>query len=157
MIFPPRCVGGNLFGEVSAVSCPSEYCVHSAYSNPYAVTPLIKATLLLSYDFLRLYVNAFAFQAALNRAIAQARTSPNTALPMGPLFDLAGTFDARFIYEAIDAANSLLGTLNSFIDPAEGLKYMPLKYYLYVIYAAVFLFKVQPLVIDTLCSANIQS
>lgn len=55
--------------------------------------------------------------------------------------DLASSPDARFIYEAIDAANSLLGTLNSFVDPTTGLRYMPLKYYLYVIYAAVFLFK----------------
>ncbi|KAH7127357.1 fungal-specific transcription factor [Dactylonectria macrodidyma] len=106
-------------------------------------TPHVKASLILSYDFLRLYINAFAFQATINRAMARARpTSPNTAPVIGPLFaDLAAAPDARFIYESIDAANSLLGTLNSFIDPVMGLKYMPLKYYLYVIYAAVFLFK----------------
>lgn len=108
------------------------------------VTPHVKASLVLSYDFLRLYINAFAFQATINRAMARARSaSPNTAPIIGPLFsDLAAAPDARFIYESIDAANSLLGTLNSFIDPVMGLKYMPLKYYLYVIYAAVFLFKV---------------
>lgn len=62
---------------------------------------------------------------------------------MGPLFaDLAAAPDARFIYESIDAANSILSILNSFIDPVAGLKYMPLKYSLFVIYAAVFLFKV---------------
>lgn len=106
-------------------------------------TPHVKASLVLSYDFLRLYINAFAFQATINRAMARARSaSPNTAPIIGPLFsDLAAAPDARFIYESIDAANSLLGTLNSFIDPVMGLKYMPLKYYLYVIYAAVFLFK----------------
>jgi hypothetical protein len=65
---------------------------------------------------------------------------------MGPLFaDLAAAPDARFIYESIDAANSILSILNSFIDPVVGLKYMPLKYSLFVIYAAVFLFKVRHL------------
>lgn len=56
--------------------------------------------------------------------------------------DLAGKSDARFIYESIDAANSLLGTLNTYIDPEKGLRYMPIKYLLYTIYASVFLYKV---------------
>ncbi|KAB5513380.1 hypothetical protein GE09DRAFT_633063 [Coniochaeta sp. 2T2.1] len=107
-------------------------------------TPHVKATLILSYDFLRLYINAFAFQATINRALARVRASSSSSstAKSGPLFsDVAGSCDARFIYESIDAANSLLGTLNSFIDPVTGLRYMPIKYYLYVIYAAVFLFK----------------
>lgn len=111
-------------------------------TNP--VTPHVKATLILSYDFLRLYINAFAFQATINRAMARVRqnSSSSSSAKSGPLFsDVAGSCDARFIYESIDAANSLLGTLNSFIDPVTGLRYMPIKYYLYVIYAAVFLFK----------------
>lgn len=93
---------------------------------------------MLSYDFLRLYINAFAFQANLNRIVRRSKKRPS-----GPLFsELAAAPDARFIYESIDAANSILCTLNSFIDPTEAFKYMPLKFYLYVIYAAVFLFKV---------------
>ncbi|KAK2052732.1 hypothetical protein LY76DRAFT_526070, partial [Colletotrichum caudatum] len=149
-------------------------------------TPLIKAGLNLSYEFLRLYINAFAFQATINRAITKARQQqqlqqqqqqqqqqnplnpqhqqqqqqqnhhPNGAeAPAGsraharqapaisnPLFaDLASTPDARFIYESMDAANSLLNILNTSVVPSTGLRYMPLKYYLYVIYAAVFLFK----------------
>lgn len=112
------------------------------------VTPHVKATLILSYDFLRLYINAFAFQATINRALSRVRqqNASSSSAPhpksSGPLFlDVAGSCDARFIYESIDAANSLLGTLNSFIDPETGLRYMPIKYTLYVIYAAVFLFK----------------
>ncbi|TEA14251.1 Transcriptional activator ARO80 [Colletotrichum sidae] len=126
-------------------------------------TPLIKAGLNLSYEFLRLYINAFAFQATINRAITRARQqqqqqiqqqnqqqqsaqqaqpATRTASITTPLFaDLASTPDARFIYESMDAANSLLNILNTSVDPATGLRYMPLKYYLYVIYAAVFLFK----------------
>ncbi|EQB54680.1 hypothetical protein CGLO_05457 [Colletotrichum gloeosporioides Cg-14] len=147
-------------------------------------TPLIKAALNLSYEFLRLYINAFAFQATINRAITRARqqqqqlqqqsqttasasssssqpqqqpqqppqqqqaqptsatTARTTTAINTPLFgDLASTPDARFIYESMDAANSLLNILNTSVDPVTGLRYMPLKYYLYVIYAAVFLFK----------------
>lgn len=105
--------------------------------------PLAKASLMLSYDFLRLYINAFAFQANLYRAVRRARRRMSSSAELKePLFsDLAGAPDARFIYESIDAANSLLCTLNSFINPETGLKYMPLKFYLYIIYAAVFLFK----------------
>ncbi|KXJ96349.1 hypothetical protein Micbo1qcDRAFT_199175 [Microdochium bolleyi] len=111
-------------------------------------TPHVKATLVLSYDYLRLYIHAFAFQAELYRASRRARRENPTSDPRGaslkpgPLFtNVATSPDARFIYESIDAANSLLSTLNSFIDPVAGLRYMPLKYYLYIIYAAVFLFK----------------
>ncbi|KAL7929181.1 hypothetical protein V8C35DRAFT_200292 [Trichoderma chlorosporum] len=107
----------------------------------HSFTPPVKASLVLSFEFLRLYINAFAFQANLNRAAARnAQLGPGKA--SGPLFsNVAGKPDARFIYESIDAANSLLSILNSFIDPVAGLKCMPLKYCLYVIYAAVFLFK----------------
>jgi hypothetical protein len=49
--------------------------------------------------------------------------------------------DARFIYEALDAAKSLLSNFNSFVDP-ETLRYMPSSYYLFIIYSAVFLYKV---------------
>lgn len=112
-----------------------------------AVTPPVKASMVLSFEFLRLYINAFAFQATLNRAVARTsqRSSSIKAQAVGTLFsDVAGNPDARFIYESIDAANSLLSILNSFIDPVAGLKCMPLKYCLYVIYAAVFLFKASP-------------
>lgn len=102
--------------------------------------------MVLSFEFLRLYINAFAFQATLNRAVSQAsqRNSGMKGQTVSTLFsEVAGNPDARFIYESIDAANSLLSILNSFIDPVAGLKHMPLKYCLYVIYAAVFLFKVR--------------
>ncbi|KAJ3547646.1 hypothetical protein NM208_g1414 [Fusarium decemcellulare] len=103
------------------------------------VVPHVKASLMLSYDFLRLYINAFAFQANLNRLVGRSKKRP-----AGPLFsELAAAPDARFIYESIDAANSILCTLNSFIDPTDAFRYMPLKFYLYVIYAAVFLFKLK--------------
>lgn len=107
----------------------------------HSFTPPVKASLVLSFEFLRLYINAFAFQANLNRAAAR-NAQEEQEKASSPLFsNVAGKPDARFIYESIDAANSLLSILNSFIDPVAGLKCMPLKYCLYVIYAAVFLFK----------------
>jgi hypothetical protein len=50
--------------------------------------------------------------------------------------------DARFIYESLDAAKSLLTTLNNFVDPEHCLRRMPSRFYLYIIYSAVFLYKV---------------
>lgn len=66
----------------------------------------------------------------------QSRSSTH---PFGS--ELAATPDARFIYDSIDAAKSLLSTFNSFVDPHETFRFMPLRYYLYVIYSACFLYK----------------
>jgi Fungal specific transcription factor domain len=104
----------------------------------------IKVTLQMSYDYLRLYTNAFAFQAAISQAISN-RPKPDDK----PLRDhLKGAFsnvgsmpDARFIYESLAAAKSYLTTLNSYVDPEKHLRYMPLRFYLYAIYSAVFLYK----------------
>lgn len=54
----------------------------------------------------------------------------------------AATPDARFIYESVEAAKTLLTTLNNFVDPEQCLRYMPSRFYLYIIYSAVFLYKV---------------
>lgn len=110
----------------------------------FTCSPPLKASLILSYEYLRLYVNAFAYQATLNRLAAQVAAAANgeqkaPAHPFGA--DIAATPDARFIYDSIDAAKSLLSTFNSFVDPRETFRYMPLRYYLYVIYSACFLYK----------------
>ena len=99
----------------------------------------MKASLLLTYDYLRLYVNAFAYQATISRALifeSDTKLPPNWPLPLiNP-----SSPDARFIYEAIDAAKSLLSTFNNFIEP-KTLRHMPSSYYLFIIYSAVFLYK----------------
>lgn len=112
----------------------------------FTCSPPLKASLIFSYEYLRLYVNAFAYQATLNRLVAQAKANadsgqPNAATvhPFGS--EVAATPDARFIYDSIDAAKSLLSTFNSFVDPYETFRFMPLRYYLYVIYSACFLYK----------------
>jgi hypothetical protein len=49
--------------------------------------------------------------------------------------------DARFIYEGLDAAKAILTTVNNFVDPERSLRFMPLRYYLYLVYAGVFLYR----------------
>ncbi|EEH15913.1 hypothetical protein PABG_06000 [Paracoccidioides brasiliensis Pb03] len=107
-------------------------------------SPHIKVTLQMSYEYLRLYTNAFAFQAAISQAL--------TSKPKGDALsqrdhlraafsNVASMQDARFIYASVDAAKSYLTILNNFVDPEKHLHFMPLRYYLYSIYAAVFLYK----------------
>ena len=105
-------------------------------------SPRLKSTLLLTYEFLRLYVNAFAYQATISRSILSERNSSD-----GPFYQLpaitAATPDARFIYESVEAAKNLLTTLNNFVDPETSLRYMPSRFYLFIVYSAVFLYKVE--------------
>ncbi|TKA60744.1 hypothetical protein B0A49_10230 [Cryomyces minteri] len=108
--------------------------------------PHLKATLLMSYDYLRLYTNAFAFQATIRRAlptiVAQAGHGPNHQSPGRIFFNNVGAVgDARFIYEGLDAAKGLLTTVNNFVDPENMLRYMPLRFYIYTIYSGVFLYR----------------
>lgn len=104
-------------------------------------TPGLKASLLLTYEFLRLYVNAFAFQATISRSIIANEDEFGGPYRQLPLINMA-TPDARFIYESVEAAKSLLTTLNNFLDAEQCLRYMPSRYYLFVVYSAVFLYKV---------------
>ncbi|PIA94108.1 hypothetical protein CB0940_07999 [Cercospora beticola] len=107
----------------------------------------LKATLLISYDYLRLYTNAFAFHATVKRALPQAQQNPeprrSTSTAPGRVFynNVGAVGDARFIYEGLDAAKSLLSMMNTFVDPEKSLRYMPLRFYLYSIYAGVFLYR----------------
>ncbi|KAM3072642.1 hypothetical protein ACMFMF_006981 [Clarireedia jacksonii] len=103
-------------------------------------SPGLKGSLLLTYDYLRLYVNAFAYQATISRALILSQgNTPSGGRPKIPQIN-ASASDARFIYEALDAAKSLISTFNNSIEP-ETLRYMPSCYYLFIIYSAVFLYK----------------
>ncbi|KAL2073889.1 hypothetical protein VTL71DRAFT_11215 [Oculimacula yallundae] len=101
--------------------------------------PSIKASLMLTYDYLRLYVNAFAYQATISRALTDQRDSQHNPNGSIPLINSTAP-DARFIYEAVNAATSLLSRFNDSVSP-ETLRHMPSSYYLFVIYSAVFLYK----------------
>lgn len=104
----------------------------------------IKVTLQMSYEYLRLYTNAFAFQAAISQALSSKTKSDAHSQRdhlRSAFSNIAGMPDARFIYESVDAAKSYLTILNTYVDPEKHLHYMPLRYYLYSIYSAVFLYK----------------
>jgi hypothetical protein len=110
-------------------------------------SPNLKATLLISYDYLRLYTNAFAFHATVKRAVSQEQSSEIYKSKRGPSVqrvfynNVGAVGDVRFIYEGLDAAKSLLSMCNTFIDPERALRYMPLRFYLYCVYSAVFLYR----------------
>lgn len=119
-------------------------------------SPPLKACLLMSYDYLRLYINAFAFQATILRALpaangssdvgtstAQRSTSGSTMQVPQRVFgnNVGAVGDARFIYEGLDAAKAILTTANNFVDPENSLRFLPLRYYLYLVYAGVFLYR----------------
>ena len=113
-------------------------------------SPNIKTTLQLSYEYLCLYTNAFVFQAAISQAIANKPkpTAGGTDTQHSLRDHLRSTFtnvgsmpDARFIWASVAAAKAYLTLLSTQIDPVQYLRYMPLRYYLYGIYSAVFLYK----------------
>lgn len=95
--------------------------------------------LLMSYDYLRLYTNAFAFHATIRRALPEGQ---NGKPSFSRVFynNVGAVGDARFIYEGLDAAKSLLTTMNNFVDAERSLRYMPLRFYLFTVYAGVFLY-----------------
>lgn len=87
----------------------------------------------MSYEYLRLYTNAFAFQAAISQALAskpKGDAHSQREHLRAAFADIASMPDARFIYESMDAAKSYLTILNNFVDPERHLRYMPLRFYL---------------------------
>ena len=107
----------------------------------------LKTTLLMSYDYLRLYTNAFAFHATVKRALPQMQgqtpSKQSSHQSPGRVFynNVGAVGDARFIYEGLDAAKSLLSMFNTFVDPEKSLRFMPLRFYLYSVYSGVFLYR----------------
>jgi hypothetical protein len=101
----------------------------------------LKCGLHLMYEYLCLYVNAFAFQAVISRAPIRHRTSADPRKMSYFPHTIMATADGRFIYEAIRAAKSLLKSIVEDIDPVSHLRYIPSRFYLYGIYSAVFLYK----------------
>ncbi|KAL2413703.1 hypothetical protein ABEF95_010709 [Exophiala dermatitidis] len=107
-------------------------------------SPHIKVTLQMSYEYLCLYTNAFVFQAAISQAVAIKPKSDAHSVRdhLRSVFSNVGAMpDARFIWASVAAAKAYLTLLGTQIDPGRYLRYMPLRYYLYCIYSAVFLYK----------------
>lgn len=109
---------------------------------PLPCSPHIKITLQMSYEYLRLYTNAFVFQAQISQAIARKKKETPLREHLRKVFSNIGSLpDARFIWGSVAAAKSLLTLLSTQIDPVKHLRHMPLRFYLYAIYSAVFLYK----------------
>ncbi|TKA38983.1 hypothetical protein B0A49_13478, partial [Cryomyces minteri] len=98
---------------------------HSVWGT-LSCSPHLKSSLILSYEYLRLYVNAFAYQATMNRMVAQSNAAAGQRRPSAAFTEVAAMPDARFIYDSIDAAKSLLSIFNSFVDPVACFRFMPL-------------------------------
>ncbi|KAF9890381.1 hypothetical protein FE257_006049 [Aspergillus nanangensis] len=104
----------------------------------------MQVTLQLSYEYLRLYINAFAFQAAISQSLVSKLKNDDQSQRehlRSTFNNVASRQDARFIYESVDAAKTYLTILVDGVHPEKHLHFMPLRFYLYGIYAAVFLYK----------------
>ncbi|KAF5661354.1 hypothetical protein FCIRC_11833 [Fusarium circinatum] len=112
-----------------------------------SVSPHLRVCLNLMQEYLRLYVNAFAFQAVIYRASTNNDTSsgsPNDFRPRASKIfpdSAMASPDARHIYEAADAAETLIRILTDDMHPEKHLRYVPARFYLYAIHSAVFLYK----------------
>lgn len=101
-----------------------------------AVSPHLKSCLTLMQEYLRLYVNAFAFQAVIYRASSKSGSNSDSddkdnsrTVLVFPDSTMASP-DARSIYEAINAAETLITIVVEEVDPVKHLRYMPARFYL---------------------------
>jgi hypothetical protein len=106
---------------------------HSTWSG-LPVSPSIKSTLLIMYEYISLYTNAFSFQAVLTRASdprkSTAQRQPSKGLFAGLLSNgIMASPDGRYIFDAIRAAMNLLTLMNG-LDPHRVVCYLPSRYYL---------------------------
>lgn len=92
--------------------------------------------LTLLYEYLCLYVNAFAFQAIVTTKALEARNSTrnrqSTNLPRECLFPqgIMAIPEGRYVFEALRAAKAALMVMSR-ADPEACLRYMPTRYFLY--------------------------
>ena len=97
------------------------------------VSQYLKAILDLHYEYLRLYVTAFAFQAVVCRAMQEMppnhsgrSTKSRSYFPHG----IMACPDSQSIFDAIDAATGLLKILTETMDPVNHIRYLPVRFLL---------------------------
>ncbi|KAL7947113.1 hypothetical protein V8C42DRAFT_352495 [Trichoderma barbatum] len=108
---------------------------HATWSD-LAVSLKVKRSLSLAYEYLCLYVNAFSFQAVLTRMSAKSTSLKSSSKPFSK--GIMKSPDGRYVWDAISAATKTLKLMTDFNPPQE-LCYLPYRFYLYGVYAAVFL------------------
>lgn len=89
----------------------------------------LSGLLCLQFEYLRLYINAFAFQAVLYRTPKSPVGSDNGKTSYFP-YSVMASADGRHIYIAIDAAKSVLKYLMERLNPTKHLRYIPVWFYL---------------------------
>lgn len=94
------------------------------------VSAHLRCCLDLMFEYLRLYVSAFAFQAVLSRTNRPCSSRESSVVPKPFAHSIMASPDARHIYEAVEAATALLTIVATRIDPMRYLRYMPVRYYL---------------------------
>ncbi|KAE9583536.1 hypothetical protein CGMCC3_g414 [Colletotrichum fructicola] len=108
-------------------------------------SPNLRAALSLLYEYVCLYINAFSFHAVVTRKLRPRasegqRNAGKRCLTSFFPEGITSSPDARYIIGATSAARRLLGVINE-QDPKHTLRYLPSRYHLYGLYAAVFLHK----------------
>ncbi len=107
-------------------------------------SPQLSSTLRIVKEYIRLYVNAFAFQSILSRAvrenhpvsggtISEAGTTtldPKYSLSLFPQ-GITSTPEGAYVLEALDASREIL-IVTSQANPEFHLRYMPFRFYVYV-------------------------
>ncbi|EEP82184.1 conserved hypothetical protein [Uncinocarpus reesii 1704] len=99
--------------------------------------PEIKVTLQMQCVYLSLYTNAFAFQAAISQTLSskpKCTARVQREYLRATFSDVASMQDSRFIYASVRSAKEYLRILNTSVDPEKHLRYLPLRYYLYIRY-----------------------
>lgn len=92
----------------------------------------LRSCLTLMQEYLRLYVSAFAFQAVLYRTsqfTPEKSSHGEEHILEFPDSKMASP-DARYIYDALDAAESLLTIFIEDFNPEKHLRYIPARFYL---------------------------
>jgi hypothetical protein len=100
----------------------------------------IHQILILEYEHVRFYVNSLALQAVVDRCSQSARPDNNSNHKAPALWDM-NSQDLEFIREVVDAARSLLSTVVHQMFPHGYLKHAPVRIYLRILSAAMFLLK----------------
>jgi len=72
----------------------------------------------------------------------QLQKSPPNVRPLEQAgINVATTSDARFVYESLDAARGIFHAVVTIPEPEAILPFMPTRFYLYVLFAGVFLYR----------------
>ncbi|CAG7983524.1 unnamed protein product [Penicillium olsonii] len=119
---------------------------HSTWSR-IAAPENIKSTIFIMYEYVCLYTNAFSFQAVSVRGLSPQRSGQRHGKEnksFATLFSngIMQSPDGLYISNTINAAIKLLKLMNE-LNPQAVIRYLPSRYYIYGVYAAVLLHRAE--------------